>query len=77
MNTKQLSIINHFVITLYLKRYSTFLEIGSFDNSPARVKQFLVSLTIVYFFLTIEVNETRNRLFTDILLNIRKSAEWI
>jgi len=24
-----------------------------------------------------EVNETRNSLVTDILLNIRKSAEWI
>jgi len=24
-----------------------------------------------------EVNETRNGLVTDILLNIRKSAEWI
>jgi len=32
-------------------------------------RQFLVSLTsIVYFFPTMEVNETRNCLFTDILL---------
>jgi len=28
------------------------------------------------FFPTMEVNETRNGLVTDILLNIRKSAEW-
>jgi len=26
---------------------------------------------------TMEVNGTRNRLVTDILLNIRKSAEWM
>jgi len=26
---------------------------------------------------TMEVNETRSYLVTDILLNIRKSAEWI
>jgi len=37
-------------------------------------KQFLVSLTsIVYYFPSMEVNESRNCLFTDILLNIRKS----
>jgi len=29
------------------------------------------------FFPTMEVNETRNCLVTDILWNIRKSAEWI
>jgi len=41
-------------------------------------RQFLVSLTnIVYIFPTMEVNETRNGLVTDILLNIRKSAELI
>jgi len=40
----------------------------------SETRQFLVSLTsIVYFFS----NETRNRLVTDIFLNIRKSAEWI
>jgi len=32
---------------------------------------------IVYFFPTMEVDEPRNCLVTDILLNIRKSAEWI
>jgi len=26
---------------------------------------------------TMDVNETRNSLVTDILLNIRKSSEWI
>jgi len=41
-------------------------------------KQFLVSLiTIVGKKYTMEVNETRNCRFTDILLNIRKSAEYI
>jgi len=43
-------------------------------------RQFLVSLTsivYIFFFPTIEVNETRNCLVTDILLNIRKSSEWI
>jgi len=41
-------------------------------------RQFLVSLTsIVYLFATMEVNETRNCLVIDILLNIRKSPEWI
>jgi len=41
-------------------------------------RQFPVSLTsVVYFFPTMEVNETRNCLVTDILLKIRKSAEWI
>jgi len=29
------------------------------------------------FFPTMEVNETINCLVTDILLNIRKSAEWV
>jgi len=44
----------------------------------SETRQFLVSLiTIVYFFPTMEVNEARNCLVTDILLNIRKSAEWI
>jgi len=39
-------------------------------------RQFLVSLaSIVYFFPTMEGNETRNRLVTDIFLNIRKLAE--
>jgi len=34
--------------------------------------------TIVYiFFPTMVVNVTRNSLVTDILLNNRKSAEWI
>jgi len=34
--------------------------------------------SIVYiFFPTMEVNETRNCLVTDIFLNSRKSAEWI
>jgi len=33
--------------------------------------------SIVYFFPTMEINETRKCLVTDILLNIRKSAEWI
>jgi len=32
---------------------------------------------IIDFFPTMEVNETRNCLVTDILINIRKSAEWI
>jgi len=63
-----------------LKGYSTFfLEIGSFYNSP-RVKLlgFTISLTsIVGKKYTMEVNETRNCLFTDILLNIRKSSEYI
>jgi len=41
-------------------------------------RPFLVSVTSkVYFFPSMEVNETRNGLVTDILLNIRKSAEWI
>jgi len=41
-------------------------------------RQFLVSLTsIVGKTYTMEVNETRNCLVTDILLNIKKSAEWI
>jgi len=41
-------------------------------------RQFLVSLNlIVYFFPTMKVNETRNCLVTDILLNIRKSTERI
>jgi len=30
----------------------------------------------LHFFPTMEVNETRNCLVTDILLNIKKSAEW-
>jgi len=33
--------------------------------------------SIVYFFPTMEVNETRNCLVTDIILNIKKSAEYI
>jgi len=33
--------------------------------------------SIVYIFPTMEVNETRNCLVADILLNIRKSAEYI
>jgi len=51
----------------------------AFDKLNAVTRQFMVSLTsIVYiFFPTMEVNETRNCLVTDILLNIRKSAEWI
>jgi len=41
-------------------------------------RQFLVSLTsIAGKKYTMEVNETRNCLVTDILLNIRKSAELI
>jgi len=41
-------------------------------------RHFLVSLTsIVGKKYTMEVNETRNCLVTDILLNIKKSAEWI
>jgi len=40
--------------------------------------QFLVSLTsVVGKNYTMEVNETRNCLVTDILLNIRKLSEWI
>jgi len=41
---------------------------------------FLVSLTSIVgkkIYYSMEVNETRNCLVTDILLNIRKSAEWI
>jgi len=50
-------------------------------------RHFLVSLTsivyiyiyiyIYFFFPTMEVNETRNCLVNDILLNIKKSSEWI
>jgi len=41
-------------------------------------RQFLVSLTtIVGKKYTMEVNETRNCLVTDILINIIKSAEYI
>jgi len=41
-------------------------------------RQFLVSLTsIAGKKYTMEVNETRNGLVTDILLNSWKSAEWI
>jgi len=42
-------------------------------------RQFLVSLTsiVVGKKYTMEVNETRNSLVTDILLNIKKSAEYI
>jgi len=39
-------------------------------------RQFLVSLTSEVYG-TMEVNETRNCLVTDILLNIRKSVGWI
>jgi len=55
-----------------LKGYSTF-----FGNRLILLI-FLVSLTtIVYFFPTMEVNEIRNCLVTDILLIIRKPSEWI
>jgi len=37
-------------------------------------RQLLVSLTSM---VEMEVNETSNCLVTDILLNIRKSSEWI
>jgi len=44
-------------------------------------RQFLVSLTSILgkkiHVYTMEVNETRNSLVIYILLNIRKSAEWI
>jgi len=41
-------------------------------------RQFLLSLTsIVGKKYTMEVNESRNCLVIDILLNIRKSSEWI
>jgi len=36
-------------------------------------RQLVLLTSIVYFFPTMEVNETRNSLVTDILLNIRKS----
>jgi len=36
-----------------------------------------VSGLIDFHYPTMEVNETRNCLVTDILLNITKSAEWI
>jgi len=50
-------------------QYWQIISIFSFLISVTR--QFLVSLT------SMVVNETRNCLVTDILLNIRKSAEWI
>jgi len=51
-----------------------------FRRKVAVTRHFLVSLTSIVgkkYIYTMEVNETRNCLVTDILVNIRKLAEWI
>jgi len=53
--------------------YHTFINCARISVT----RQFLVSLTSIVRKNIMEVNETRNCLVTDILLNIRKSAEWI
>jgi len=67
-----------FLCDFVIKYLDSYLFFGGGPVSGSKRDQFLVSLTsIVYFFPTMEVNETKNRLVTDIFLNIRKSAEWI
>jgi len=79
-NLKGYSTFFCFVLFEILAHFTTPPELNSwvlpFSNVFSRLsktRQFLVSLTsIVYFFPTMEVNETRN-----FLLNIKRLAEWI